>query len=146
MDGPSRTLAVPLDPPTSLEPPAGSAHPAPPREPAPHDWKTIHSQRSFYDEHDFLHRFNLTLKELDNRGTHEAVLFDISVAPSSPGGVDGNCTAEGRGSSSGRLRADRRLLRAPKDMLIESEQFNQMVNPKKDSQPIQSHGPRLGIM
>jgi len=153
----SKNPTTPLDPLTSLEPPAGSAHKPPPqlpplpapREPATHfaDWKTIHAQRSFYDEHDLLHpSYSLTSEELENRGADEVVIFDYSLAPSSLCGVDGNCTVEGWGSSSGRLSADDRFLRAHKDMLIESEQFNQIVNPTKEPQPIQSRGPRLGIM
>jgi len=52
-----------------------------------------------------------------------------------------------RGPSSGRLSEDDDIFfRVSKDRLIGSEQFNQVIGPKKDPQPMRLRGQRLAIM
>ena len=111
-------------------------------------WETISAQRNFYDEQDFLDpSHNLTSNKLQNRGEDEVVIFDFSLNQGDLSRVNGNPSAEDGGPSSGRFgEEDDIFFRVSKDDLIESEQFNQIINSTKESRPILSHGPRLGIM
>lgn len=75
------------------------------------------------------------------------MIFNYSLNQGDLSRVNGNPPNEGGGPSSGRFSADDdRFFRVPKGSLIESEQFNQVVSPRKESGRIQSPGPRLGIM
>ena len=105
-------------------------------------WKTISEQQEFYDEKDFLYpSCNLTSENLKNREEGDVVIFDYSL-----NGTNGNPEVEGGGSSSRRFSEDDRFFLVPKDKLIGSKQFNQIINPAKEPQPIRSWGPRLAIM
>ena len=70
------------------------------------------------------------------------MIFDYWLSP-----ADESPSVEGDGPSSGRSsEGDDIFFQVPKDRLIESEQFNQIINPTKEPQLIHSRGPRLAIM
>ena len=69
------------------------------------------------------------------------MIFDYSLSP-----ADEDYEVEGS-SSSGRLSEDDDIFfRVSKDMLTDSDQFSQIINPKKESQPMRLRGQRLAIM
>lgn len=152
MDDLSTDSPAPLDPRSTLEPSASPSLPLPVLSPASsayfRGWETIGVQRNFYDEQDFLYpSYNLTSNKLQNRGEDEVVIFDFSLNQGDLSRVNGNPSAEDGGPSSGRFsEEDGIFFRVPKDDLIESEQFNQIINSTKESRPILSRGPRLGIV
>lgn len=106
-------------------------------------WETICEQQEFYDEKDFLYpSCNLTSERLKNRKEDDVVIFDYSLS-----GADGNLTVEGGGPSPRRFsEEDNIYFLVPKEELIGSKQFDQIINPAKEPQPIRSWGPRLTIM
>ena len=160
MDDQGTNSASPLDPRSTLEPPAGSIHelsqlsPPPPalgQEPQdPSDsWETIGGQRDFYDERDFLDlSYHLSTEKLQDRGKDDVVIFCYPLDPDHLSHVDGGPPVEGGcSSSSGYFSVDTSIFsRVSKNQFIESEQFNQIINPTKDLRPIPSRGPHLGIM
>ena len=108
-------------------------------------WETIDEQRDFYDERDCLNpSHNLARKSL-KRNEDNVVIFDYSLDPDYPSRADGNTPAE-EGGPSRHLSADDIFFQVPKHELIESQQFDQIINPAKEPQLIRSRGPRLGIM
>ncbi|PUU79595.1 hypothetical protein B9Z19DRAFT_1081323 [Tuber borchii] len=106
-------------------------------------WKTIGEQQEFYDEKDFLYpNCNLTSEELKNRKENDVVIFDYSL-----NGTDGNPEVEAGGPSSRRFsEEDDIFFLVPKDKLIGSKEFNQIINPRTEPQLIRSRGPRLAII
>ena len=160
MDYLGTNSAAPLNPRSTPQPPVDPIHrlpqlrpplvPAPLQEPAGHfnDWQTIGEQRDFYDERDYLDPgHNLTSKKLRTRGEDDVVIFDYSLDPDSRTRESGNPAVWGSSPSSQHFGADDDIFfRVPKNELLESKQFNKMINPTRESRLIQSWGPRLGIM
>jgi len=145
----SKNSAVPLSPSSTMEPSLGSAHQlsqgSPPlptlaQDPPHHfdGWRPIGQQQEFYDEEGFLCLSrNLTSEKLKDRKEDDVVIFDYSLSRE-----DGNPPVGGSGPSSGGSSEDEdRFFQVSKDMLIESEQFSQVINPRL----IQSRE-RLAIM
>jgi len=152
MGGPSKNSAVPLNLSSTLEPSLGSARqsswasPLPPTlaQESPHyfdGWKTI-GEQEFYDEEGFLCLSrNPTTEKLKDRKEDDVVIFDYSLSR-----PNGNLpVGEVRPSSGNPGGDDDRFSQGPKNMLIESEQFSQVISYTKESRLIQSGG-RLGIM
>ena len=152
MDEPG-TNSAPLGPRSTLKPSLRSTHlsqappPSPltlPQESPVHfdGWETI-SEQDFYNEKDFLcPGYDLTSEKLKYRKEEDVVIFDYLLSR-----TDGNPLVDGSGSSSGRFSGgDDRFFQVTKDRLIESEQFNKIINPMKPPRPIQSRGQRLAIM
>jgi len=153
MDDLSKNSAPPLNPPSALEPPPGSAHQSSKALPLPptlaqespdylDGWKTIGEQQEFYDEEGFLCQSrNLTSEKLKDRKEDDVVIFDYSLSRE-----DRNPPVEGSGPSSGGPgEDDDRFFQVPKDRLVESEQFSQVINRTRAPQLMQSRA-RLGIM
>ena len=70
------------------------------------------------------------------------MIFDYSLSRR-----DGNPSVEEEGPSSGHSSShDDIFFQVRKDELIESRQFNQIINATKEPRFIQSRGPRLRIM
>ena len=140
---------TPLDTHSAPEPSGGSTHQSsqtPPSQESPdlsNSWKTIGEQEDFYDEKDFLYlSCNLTSEKLKDRNEDDVVIFDYWLRP-----ADESAPVEGGEPSSGRSREGGDIFfQVPKDRLIESEQFNQIINPTRGPQLIQSRGQRLAIM
>jgi len=111
-------------------------------------WRTIGEQQDFYDEQDCLHpSHNLASEKLNNREEDDVVIFDYSLDPHYLTLVDGDSPVEEDGPSSGLFSAsDDLFFLVPKDELIESKQFDQIINPTKEPRLMLSRGPRLGIM
>ena len=111
-------------------------------------WKIIGEQRSFYDEQDCLHPSrNLASEKLNSRREDDVVIFDYSLDPNYLTLVDGDSPVEEDSPSSGRFSAsDDLFFLVPQDKLIESKQFDQIINPTNEHRLILSRGPRLGIM
>jgi len=154
MEGLGTNSAAPLDSSSSIGSSAGSIHQTsqtpPPPPTLPHGlpdhlkgWETIHDQRDFYDERDFLHpSCNLTSQKLRSRKEDGVVIFDYSLSCK-----DGGPPVEGGGPSSGHSSGhDDIFFQVPKSKLVESRQFNQIINPTKEPRLMQSLGPRLSIM
>ena len=154
-----KNSAAPLNPRSTPQPPVGPIHElsqlppffsAPLQEPADHfnDWQTIGEQRDFYDERDCLDPgHNLTSEKLRTRGRDDVVIFDYYLDPDYPTGESGNPAVRGSSPPSQHLGADDDIFfRVPKNELLESKQFNKIINPTKESRLTQSRGPRLGIM
>jgi len=138
---------------SALGPSPGSTHqssqalppPPTPAQESPHGfdgWKTISKQQEFYDEEGFLFpSCDLANEKLKDRKEEDVVIFDYSVSY-----ADGNPPVEGSGPSSGNFgEVDGRFFQISKDRLVESEQFNQVINATKRPRLTQSQA-RLGIM
>jgi len=107
----------------------------------PHDWITIGQPQGFYDEEGFLYpSCSLTSEKLKDRKGDDVVIFNYSLSR-----VDGDPLIEGSPPSSGSFGEDDIFSQVPKDRLIESDQFNQIINPTMEPRLIQSRA-RLGIM
>ncbi|PWW79095.1 hypothetical protein C7212DRAFT_360616 [Tuber magnatum] len=89
-------------------------------------WETIAQQPHFYDDQDCLHPgHKLTGEKLNNRKADDVVIFDYSLCP--------DYLSEG-GPSSGDPNPDNdALFKVSKDKLMESDQFDQIINPAKKS-------------
>lgn len=75
------------------------------------------------------------------------MIFDYSLDPGYRRCVDGNPLVEAGGPSSGHSNTDDSIFfRVSKKELIGSKQFDQTINPTKESGPILSRGLRLAIM
>jgi len=159
MANPGQSSAAPQEGLPALELPTGSIHqlPQPSRQsPALSQesatrfagWETIGEKRDFYDEQDCLHpSYNLASEKLQNRGDDDVVIFDYSLNPGYLSLVDGDPSAEGEDPPSGHFSEDDDIFsQVSKDTLIESKEFDQIINPKKEPLLILSRGPRLGIM
>jgi len=143
---PLRTHSIP-------EPSAGSI-PQPPQGPPTspsltkesgdlfHGWKTIGEQQGFYDEEGFLYpSCGLENGKPEDRKEDDVVIFNCLLSRS-----DGDPPVEGRGPSSRSFGEDRDLFfQMPKDRLIETEQFSEVISPGEDPGRIQSQA-RLGVM
>ena len=106
-------------------------------------WNIIGEQRGFYDEQDCLHPSrNLASEKLSNRREDDVVIFDYSLGPNYLQPIDGEDSPSSDQSSSG----DDIFFQVPKDRLIESEQFNKIINLANEPQEILTRGQRLGIM
>jgi len=149
----STNSAAPPDTHSAPEPAAGSIHQssqALPPSPALakesldhfHGWRAIHEQQGFYDEEGFLYpSCNLTSEKLKDRKEDDVVIFNYSLSH-----TDESPSAEGSRPSPGSFGEDDDIFfQMPKDTFIRSEQFNQVINPAKESRPIQSRA-RLAIM
>jgi len=106
-----------------------------------HGWKTIIEQ-GFYDKEGFLYpSCRPTSENLEDRKEDDVVVFNYSLSRS-----DGNPPVEENGPSSRSLgETSDVFFQVPKNRLIESEQFNRVISPRKDPRPIESRAP-LGIM
>ncbi|PUU82959.1 hypothetical protein B9Z19DRAFT_966094 [Tuber borchii] len=153
MDHLDPNSSAPLDTNSTPKPSVGSIHQssqALPQSPAsaeessshPHGWKTIGGQQGSYDEEGFLYpSCNLTSEKLKDRKEDDVVIFSYSLSR-----TDEIPLAEGSGPSSGIFsESDDIFFQVPKDTLIESEQFNQVINPEKEPRFIQSRA-RLAII
>jgi len=117
--------------------------PEPSQEPADHldGWRTIGEQQPFYDEQDCLHpSHNLVSGKLKTRTDDHVVIFDYSLNPDYPGHADGGTPVGEGGDSSA---DDDMFFRVSKNELIESKQFDQIINPDEESSLSRA---RLGIM
>jgi len=83
------------------------------------------------------------MEKLKDRKEEDVVIFDYSLSL-----PDRNLPIEEGDPSSGLSNdeEDDRFFQVSKDMLIESEEFNQTINYAKEPPPTQSRGPRLVIM
>jgi len=110
-------------------------------------WEVIGEQQDFYDEQDCLHPSrNLVSEKLKNRREDDVVIFDYSLNPDYLRRVDRN-PFEGGGRSAGLFGEDDDIFfRVSKDRLIDSKQFDQIINLTGAPPLIQSREPRLGIM
>ena len=109
-------------------------------------WETIDEQRAFCDERDCLDpSYNLASKNL-RRNEDNVVIFDYSLDPDYLNHADGNTPVEEGDPSSGHFSAHDIFFQVPKDELIGSKQFDQIINPTKEPLSIRSRGQRLGIM
>ncbi|PUU82943.1 hypothetical protein B9Z19DRAFT_1073806 [Tuber borchii] len=111
-------------------------------------WETIGEQQDFYNEQDCLRpHHNLASEKLKTRKEDDVVIFDYSLDPGYGRCVDGNPLVEAGGPSSRHSGTDdSRFFRVSKKEFIGSSQFDQTINPTKESWPILSRGPRLAIM
>jgi len=152
------------NPPTPSEPTqtSGSAlgsisQPSPPSSPSQESadpfggWKKliIREEQGFYDEQDCLHpSHNLTSKELKiNRKEDDIVIFDYSLDPDYLKHVDGNPPAGEDAASSRLFSADDDIFfRVSKNELMESKQFDQIINPSEEARQSSTQGQRLGVM
>ncbi|PUU79840.1 hypothetical protein B9Z19DRAFT_1124529 [Tuber borchii] len=101
-------------------------------------WETIGERQGFYDEQDCLYlNRNLASEKLSNRREDDVVIFYYSLDPDYLKRMDGNLPVDG-GSPSPELFSaeDDIFFQMPKDMLLESEQFNQIINPTNEPQQI----------
>ncbi|PUU79853.1 hypothetical protein B9Z19DRAFT_1063928 [Tuber borchii] len=136
--GPSHRLSQssPLPPPPSQELASRFA-----------GWETIGEQRNFYDDRDCLDPcYHLTNEKLKNRGEDDVVIFDYSLDPNYLSPARGNPPVEEGGPSSRRFGADDDIFfRVPKNKFIRSNQFDQIINPGRESPQIPSRGARLEV-
>jgi len=159
MDDLGRNIAAPLDSLFTPEPSAGPSHllsqswplpPAPSQELASRfaGWEIIGEQRDFYDDRDCIHpSHHLASERLQNRGEDDVAIFDYSLDPGYLNPARGNPPVEESGPSSRRFGADDDIFcLVPKNGLIESNQFDQIINPGREPPQIPSRGARLGIM
>ncbi|KAG0128938.1 hypothetical protein HOY82DRAFT_621333, partial [Tuber indicum] len=108
-------------------------------------WEAINKQKDFYDVQDLVDLGrSLTSEKLRERKEDDVVIFDYSLDPSY---LRGYIPIEEEGSSLRNWGADDDLfLRVPKDMLLESEQFDQIINSIKEPLSTLSRGSRLCII
>jgi len=146
MADPNADPAVQLESPqTSGSAPGSIGHPSPPDR--VDGWNLIGEPRGFYDEQDCLHPSHcLTSEKLNNRKKDDVVIFDYSLDPDYLKRADRNPPLEGAASSAPFSADDDIFFQLPKDKLIESKQFDQMIGPPKTPRQSVSQGPRLGIM
>jgi len=151
--------AAPLDPGSTLEASAGSARAVshllsqPPalcqESQDPFGcWETIGGKPDFCDARDCLDpSYNLASEKLEDRGTDDVVIFCYHLDPGYLSCVEGDAPTGGDCPSLARFSAgDDKFFRVSKKELIESKQLNQITDPGKESQPIHSWVPWLGIM
>ena len=112
------------------------------------DWKTIGEQRDFCDEQDFFNpNCSLASERLKNRKEDDVVIFDYSLDPDYLSPAGGNPPVEEGGPSSRDFAVDDDIFfLVPKNKFIESNQFDQIINPGRESLQMLSRGARLGIM
>ncbi|PUU79855.1 hypothetical protein B9Z19DRAFT_1080740 [Tuber borchii] len=156
MDDLGRNIAAPLGSLFTPEPSAGPSQilpqswPLPSRELASRfaGWITIGEQRDFYDDRDCLDPcHHLASEKLQYRGEDDVVIFDYSLDPDYLSPARGNPPVEEGGPSSRRFGAnDDIFFRVPKNKFIRSNQFDQIINPGRESPQIPSRGARLGII
>ena len=159
MDTPDTDFAATLDPHSPPESSAGSIHevlkqspPSPSiskESPASFaGWRTIGEQQDFYDEQDCLDpSHSLTCDKLGGRTEDDVVIFDYSLDPEYLSQASGNPSVEEGGPSSRFFEADNDIFfRVPKNGLLESKQFDQIINPTEEPRLMLSRGSRLGIM
>ncbi|PUU82950.1 hypothetical protein B9Z19DRAFT_1190011 [Tuber borchii] len=111
-------------------------------------WKNIGEQQDFYDEQDCLHpsHNNLASEKLNTRRDDHIVIFDYSLNPDYLNRADGNPFEEGSPSSEHFSADDDIFFQVSKNELIESKQFDQIINITKEPPLIPSRGQRLGII
>jgi len=110
-------------------------------------WEIIGEQQDFYDEQDCLHpSHNLASRKLETRGEDDVVVFDYSLDPDYLGHADGDLDEEGSPPAEKSSADVDIFFRVPKTELVGSKQFDHIINLAKEPQPVQSRGPRLGIM
>ena len=107
-------------------------------------WNIIGEQRGFYDEQDCLRPSrNLVSENLRNGREDDVVIFDYSLGPGYLQRIDGDTVVGQDGSSSEHSSADDDIFfLVSKDRLIESQQFNKIINLANEP----ARGQRLGIM
>ena len=111
-------------------------------------WEIIGEQRDFYDDRDCLDpSHHLASEKLQNRGEDDVLIFDYSLDPDYLSPAPGNPPGE-EGSPSSRYFGvdDDIFFRVPKNKFIRSNQFDQIINPGRESLQILARGARLGIM
>ncbi|PUU79857.1 hypothetical protein B9Z19DRAFT_1124564 [Tuber borchii] len=111
-------------------------------------WRTIGEQQDFYDEQDCLYpSHNLASEKLRTRKEDDVVIFDYSLDPDYLSRVGGNPLVEEDSPLSEGFDAEHDMFfQVPKNQLIRSEQFDQIINPTKEPQEIPPRGSRLGII
>jgi len=111
-------------------------------------WQTVGEKQAFYDERDCLDpSHSLMCDKLGGRTEDDVVIFDYSLDPDYLSKASGSPLVEEGGPSPGHLSSDDDIFfQVSKNELIESEKFNQIINPPKELLLLQSRGPRLGIM
>jgi len=111
-------------------------------------WETIGEHGESYDEGDCLDPSrSLASEKLKIRKDDDVVIFDYSLDPCYLTGVHGDPPVFEADSSLGLLGADDDIFfRVSKNELIESKQFEQIINPDEESPRVLSRGPRLGVM
>ena len=110
-------------------------------------WQTIHKQRNFYNEQDCLDpSHNLASEKLNDRNPDDVVIFDYSLAPGYLSGGDEYSRVKQGGPPPEQFGPDDDIFfRVPKNELIGSRQFNQIINPIEEPR-LPSRGQRLGVM
>lgn len=110
-------------------------------------WEPIGEQPRFYDEQDFLRPgSNLTSQKLRNRKADDVVGFDYPLDLDYLGDV-GEYPPDEEGDLSPGFSEDNDIFfRVSKDRLIDSKEFNQIINPTKEPRLRRSRMPQLGIM
>ena len=159
MDNLGTNIAAPTGFPFASGPSAGPSRrlsqqsplpPAPSQELASRfaGWETIGEQRDFYDDRDCLDPSHHPVNEkLQNRGEDDVVIFDYSLDPDYLSPARRHPPVEGGGPSSRYFGTDDDIFfRVPKNKFIRSNQFDQIINPGRESVQIPSRGARLGIM
>lgn len=158
MEDPDTNLSPPPVPRSPPPPSVGSRHELSPpiplspvlsHEPATNcvGWEPIGEQPRFYDEQDFLcPGSNLTSQKLSNRKADEVVGFDYPVDPDYLGYV-GEYPPDEEGDLSPGFSEDNDIFfRVSKDRLIDSREFNQIINHTREPRVERSRVPQLGIM
>jgi len=109
-------------------------------------WEPIGEQPRFYDEQDFLRPgSNLKSQKLKNRKADDVVGFDYPLDPDYLGYV-GEYPPDEEDISQGFSEDNDIFFRVSKDRLIDSKEFNQIINPMKEPRLRRSRMPQLGIM
>ena len=86
-------------------------------------------------------------EKLKSRREDDVLIFDYSLNPDYLSSTRGNVPIEEGGPSSRHFGEDDDIFfRVPKNKLIESNQFDQIINPERESLLISSRGVGLGIM
>jgi len=132
----------------SSQPSSPSPRPPPEQENQFDGWEIIGEQREFYDEQDCLDpSHSLASEKLKIRKEDDVLIFDYSLDPDHLTARDWDPPDVVDDSSLGRFDADDDIFfRVSKNELIESKQFDQIINPDEKSLLVLSRGARLGVM
>ncbi|KAG0638287.1 hypothetical protein HOY80DRAFT_906499, partial [Tuber brumale] len=108
-------------------------------------WETINKKNDFYDLQDLLDlSHGLTSEKLKDRKEDDVVIFDYLLDPCY---LHGGPLVDEEGPSARSSSTDDDLFfRVPKNMLMESDQFDQIINSTEGPLLTMSRGSRLGII